>query len=257
MATHNLKNMIRAVQQDLPITMRMEKWLVENPNPTFSTSAVQHVNDFLSKKVGGNRARQSFFRPSGAGKCHRMRVLARIGTEAVPQRWTSSQANILSTGNMMHLKWQLAGLTEGWLTQAEVPLTREELDLQGTADGTIFDGSLFEYKTINDNGYKYVTSQGPRKDHQQQVASYRLLNPDFHAASIVYENKNNGEWREFRVQFTDELMQEVTEELAFLRESVRVKVLPDVKPLCQLREGTEYQQCPFRDSCLSIKGWPS
>lgn len=258
MASHNLKNMIRAVQTDLPITMRMEKWLTENPSPVYSDLAVQHVNDFLTGKVGGNRAnRKPHFRASGGGKCQRQRVLTRIGTQGLPQRFTSAQANIFSTGNMMHLKWQLAGLTEGWLNKAEVAFDREDIDLAGTADGVVHDGSLLEYKTINDNGFQWVLSRGIREDHLRQIAGYKLLHPEFEAASVIYENKNNGEWRELRVVFTNKMVEEAQQDLEFLRNSVKAEELPPIKPLCALREGAEYNQCPFRDNCLGIKGWPT
>lgn len=144
-----LKDLVRAVQTDLPITVRMEAWMLANSDPVYSEAAIQFSDDFLRKRVGGNRNnRKPHFRASGMGKCARARVLARIGTPGVSEQYSSTQANTFATGNFMHRKWQMAGLTEGWLVKAEVPLENDEEDLGGTADGYIYDGSLFEFKGL-------------------------------------------------------------------------------------------------------------
>ena len=141
-----LKDLVRAVQTDLPITVRMETWMLANADPVYSEAAIQFSDDFLRKRVGGNRAdRRPHFRASGMGKCARARVFARIGVLGIDEQYSSEQANTFATGNFLHRKWQMAGLTEGWLVKAEVPLENDEWDLGGTADGYIWDGSLFEF----------------------------------------------------------------------------------------------------------------
>lgn len=257
-----LKDLVRAVQDDLPITVRHERWMLANVDPTYSEEAIAFSDDFLRGKVGGKRAgRARRFRASGMGKCARKRVFERIGHPGISEDYSSAMANVFATGNFMHRKWQMAGLTEGWLVAAEVPLENTEMDLGGTADGFIWDGSLFELKTINDRGYSWVTRQrDPNHEHKKQTAAYKLLKPELTKASIVYENKNTGEWREYRVEFTDELMQEVVDELDELRHAVEHKVLPEPLSKCQIKEGTEYRRCPFRETCLALydadKHWP-
>ena len=254
----SLKDLVRAVQQDLPVTLRMERWLIENANPRYSERAIQFSDDFLRGKVGGNRKnRELHFRASGMGKCPRRRVLERIAHKGISEDFSSEQSNTFATGNFMHRKWQMAGLTEGWLTDVEVPVLAPDQDLAGTMDGRIYDNSLFEYKTINSRGYRWVTSQGQANhDHKLQTGAYKILDPSLTAASIVYENKETGEWREYRTYFTDELMDEVYSELEMLRTAVATQKLPPIKPKCIDKEGMEYRRCPFRDSCLKIKDWP-
>lgn len=252
-----LTQLIKAEKAALPITMRMERWMIANVDPVYSEAALRFSDDWLRGKVGGKRTRKPGFRASGMGSCARRRVFARVGTPGVSEQFSSAQANTFATGNMFHRKWQMAGLTEGWLTEVEIPYHSDDLDLGGTADGKIWDGSLFEFKSINTRGYKFVGySQEPKDDHARQVAAYKLLDPALTAASIVYENKDNGEWRELRVEFTDELMTEVQDELEGLRRSVRNQELPKILDACLTKTGTTYRQCPFRDVCLQTKVWP-
>lgn len=252
------KDLMRAVQLDLPITLRAERWLLANADPVYTEEAIQFSDDFLRGKVGGNRKnRKPHFRASGMSKCGRARVFARIGHPEVSAQYSSVQANIFATGNVLHRKWQMSGLTEGWLTAAEVPMENEELDLAGTADGVIYDGSLFEFKSINSRGWRWVQSQGQANDdHQMQIGAYKLLDSTLVAASVVYENKDTGEWREFRTSFTNELMDRVRTELAGLRTAIANRKLPPVLPACSVKEGMVYRRCPYRDNCLDIKIWP-
>lgn len=272
----SLKDLVRAVQKDLPVTVRHERWMLANSDPVYSEAAIQFSDDFLRKRIGGNRVgRRLRFRASGMGKCARSRVFSRIGHKGISEDFSSSQANIFATGNFMHRKWQMAGITEGWIPTraeewvtrdgqkrstrvlAEVPMDSEEYDLAGTADGFIWDGSLFEFKTINSNGWQWIRSKGvPDRNHRLQTAAYKLLDPTLTAASIVYENKDTGEWREVRSYFDDEIMQAVIDEIDELTHSIETQVLPPVLNKCSTGEGMEYRRCPYRDSCLKIKVWP-
>lgn len=253
-----LKDLVRAVQQDLPVTVRHETWMLANPDPVYSEAAIQFSDDFLRGKVGGKRENRALrFRASGMGKCGRRRIFTRINHPGAKENLTSTQANVYATGNVMHRKWQMAGLTEGWLTAAEVPMDSVEMDLAGTADGVIWDNSLLEFKTINERGFKWMTSHGEaNEEHQLQVGAYKLLDPSLTAASVIYENKNTGDWREMRTHFTDELMNKVVDELELLHHALETHVLPPPLPPCVKQEGTEYRRCPFRDTCLTIKIWP-
>lgn len=253
-----LNDLVKATKADLPITVRHEQWLIANPNPVYSEEALQFNDAHLRGEVGGHRDRKLAFRASGMGACARKRIFARMGTVGISEQYSSAQANIFETGNDYHRRWQRAGLTEGWLIEAEVPLYSEELDLGGTMDGRIYDGSLFEFKSINSNGFKWVSQQGrPRPDHLSQVAAYKLLDPTLTAASVVYENKDNGEWREYRVHFDAEIMEPMLTEMVNLKLAMVNHKLPVVLDDCSHRKGATYRQCPFRDVCLTTKRWPT
>lgn len=252
----SLRLMIKAVQNDLPVTVAHEKWMTENPNPVWSEKALEFANAQLRGQTGGQRTgRKRVFRASGAHTCKRRQVFDFIGHTRAEEQITSRLGNIFATGNFTHLKWQMQGLTAGWLAEAEVPVEKPELNAGGTADGLLTAGGGWECKSINDRGFSRVMTYGPLEEHEEQTDNYMLLG-DLERYSIVYENKNDGEWREF-VRYRDEKrMADAQERFEELNEFVERKKLPKILPDCQKGEGTKFRQCPFKDTCLKVKGWP-
>lgn len=249
-----LRDLIRATQQDLPITVRHERWLAANSNATYSQAALEFAAKALAHDVGGARKRNRTFRASGLSSCERKRILQYL---RVPEREQveSKTANIFHTGNFVHLKWQMAGLTEGWLVEAEVPHDSEELNFGSTFDGILYDGSGCEIKSINSRGYSNVMTYGPKPEHIMQVHGYMLLRPDIDKFSILYENKDNQEWREFRVQRSEAIIATVTEEIARLNGYLRDQELPPMLGPCVEKTGYTYRGCAFRDNCPLMQKW--
>lgn len=247
-----LSQLIRAVQDDLPITLRHERWLQSNSEAHYSPEAIAFAQRALSGEFS-NRPRMRF-RSSSTGMCARKRIFSAIG---VPEadRIDSKLSNIFHTGNMLHLKWQLAGLTEGWLKEAEVAADNPNINFGGTLDGILHDGSGFEFKSINDRGFA-DTWANPKPVHVRQVHAYMYLRKDISAFSIIYENKNTGEWREFRVQRDDSIIREIDREVGQLNTAFEARKLPPVLADCKNQTGSTYRNCPFKDMCLGTKKWP-
>lgn len=243
-----LRDLMRATKQDLPITVRHEQWLIDNSNATYNEKALEFATLVLSHDVGGARRRERMFRASGLSYCDRRRVLAYMGMQE-RKIADSHLSNIFHTGNFIHLKWQMAGLTEGWLAEAEVPADNREIGLGGTLDGILCDGSGFEAKSINERGYKGVLTYGIKKDHYKQVQGCMLLRPDIKKFSLLYENKNTGDWREFRVERDEEAIEAIRKEIGELRKAAETGPLPPVRSDCAAGEGTFFRQCPFREEC--------
>lgn len=250
-----LKDTIKAVKQDLPITMRHETWVTENPDPVYSQKALDFAAKQLAGKSGSQRLRKRMFRASSAGTCHRKQVFGYLGMPG-RKEVDSKLANIFSTGNMMHLKWQLAGLSEGWLTDAEVPVDRDDLRAGGTMDGVTYTGGGFEFKSINSRGYNGVHLYGPKDLHLYQTDHYMYLG-DLESFSIIYENKDTGDWREFLHHRDEDRMERVAASLETLGAHVDNKKLPPVLAECKSGTGTTFRQCQFKDICLKTKGWPA
>jgi hypothetical protein len=249
----SLAKLIRAVQSELPITMRHETWMARNSDAKYSQRAL----DFAQRALSGEyqfRPRMRF-RSSGIGSCSRRRIFSAIGMRELPQQ-DGKLANIFHTGNFLHLKWQMAGLTEGWLKEAEVVKDNPNVQFGGTLDGILHDGSGFEFKSINSNGAGWVRDK-PKDIHLRQVHGYMYLEPSIEKFSVVYENKDTGDWRELRVERDDKLIRQIDREVGELNEAWDNRKLPPVLPDCMQQTGTTYRQCPFRDRCLTIKKWPT
>lgn len=251
----SLKSVIKAVQNDLPVTVVQERWLTANRNPSYSPEALAFAADQLAGITGSQRLRKRMFRASGTHTCKRRQVLKYIGHPEIGEQLTSSQANTFATGNFYHLKWQMQGLTAGWLAKAEVPMDKAELNAGGTADGLLVGGEGWECKSINDRGYTRVTNYGPLEDHGEQMDNYMFLG-NLERYSIIYENKNNGEWREFVRNRDEKNMRLVVERFEELNQFVVDKKLPVIIPDCKKEEGAKFRQCPFKDTCLKLKEWP-
>lgn len=240
-------------RSELPITMRMERFL-SNGDPVYSPEALKFASDVLSNKIGGNRKQRArLFRASGAGRCLRERMFARMG---VPEeRGVNSQLqNIFTNGNFFHLRWQMAGLTEGWLIAAEVPAEAHELGIGSTLDGVIWDESILEAKSINTRGFTMIHDYGAQYKHKMQL-HYMFKTTGRTAGSIIYEDKNSQDWREERVLYDEEIMADVDAELDALLGGWEAHSLPPMKPGCVKEEGAEYRNCPFRRICPILTTW--
>lgn len=246
-----LGKLIAAIKTDLPVTPRHEAWLASNATPTYSAGA----KSFLAAEIGKEqRDRTRSFSASSAGSCHRRRVLAWLG---VPEsRGPSSRlVSIFHNGTYMHLRWQLAGLSAGWLAAPEVFAGNAHLNLKGTLDGVLDTGEGLELKSINSYGFSYLMSAGkPKAAHVYQITAYFLMT-EIERFSVIYENKDTQDYREFVVTRKDAPVAQAIEEFERLNYAVDFEELPEVKDACWAGEGTEYLQCPFRDNCPTIRSW--
>jgi hypothetical protein len=197
------------------------------------------------------------FRASSAGQCPRRQVLGAAGAQR-NEKITSGLAAVFATGNFIHLKWQMQGLTAGWLKVAEVPVDRDDLNAGGTMDGVCHDDGGFELKSINSRGFGSVNTYGPRVEHTFQTHHYMYLGGLDHF-SIVYENKDTQEWREFLIPRDESIIKEVEESLTRLNEYLEAKTLPRVLDSCRAKDTTvgPYKSCPFAEVCLKTRRWPS
>lgn len=248
--------------QGLPITPRHEKWLAQG-DPVYSPAALEFALGQLDGSRGGSRQRARLFRASGAGRCLRERMFARLGAPT-NQMLDTRRQSIYNNGNFLHLRWQMAGLSEGWLAEAETPADRPDLGFGCTLDGVLFDGSILEVKSINHRGFQIVQDYGPETKHVRQV-HYMFKATGTAAASIVYEDKDTQDYLEVRVTLDPEEMQAVDAELDALNGGLARRSLPPALPDCVAQKGAQWRNCEFRDVCplggkgqtMAIKGlWP-
>lgn len=251
----SLKDLVRSVQDDLPVSLRHERWLLANDDAVYSDEAIEFARRQLARETGGERKgrERRYFRASGMGRCARARIFAFSGEQG-KRSIESRKINLFHTGSFIHLKWQMAGLTEGWLTAAEVPFEEPTVPMAGTLDGVLHDGSGFECKSANERSFKRVMTFGPLAEHLLQTTAYMVL-AKLTRFSIVYENKADSDWREFRVELDQTWMDLVAEDIKVLTESKATGVLPPMLPNCVDKTGKDYLECPFAQICPTRKTW--
>lgn len=242
---------IKKAQAELVVSPRHDVWLVNNPNPQYSTEALKFAQEQLYWQ-GHPRNRKGTVSASSLGSCRRRQQFTFLGLpEAKPAPRT---AQIFQNGTMMHIRWQMAGLTEGWLAQAEVPVGKNDLNLSGTIDGIADDDTIVEFKSINTDGYRGVNTFGPKHEHKTQVATY-MLTTGREKAVIIYEDKNTQDYTEFVVPMDQELEFEVKASASQTWGLIKQENLAEPLPKCEEQTGVQYSTCPFRERCLMIRDW--
>lgn len=246
-----LSRLISSIHQELPVTPRHEKWLLENPNANYSASA----KNFLSCEIGKpQRVRTGSFSASSAGICPRRRQFDFLGLPTTT-RLNARTVSIFHNGTWTHLRWQMAGMSAGWLARGEVPVENTDLMLKGTMDGVLDTGEGLEIKSINSNGFNYVMSQQtPKLAHQLQIAAY-FLATDIERFSVIYENKDTQDYKEIVFPRSPGAVTAARTDLEKIVDKTVHEELCEIKDLCWAKQGSEYLQCPYRSVCLEIKNW--
>jgi hypothetical protein len=235
---------------ELVVSSRHEAWVTQNDaHPVYSPEALEFAHTALTKE---DRVRRGTVSASSLGGCAREQQFVYLGVRKLAPE--AKAAMRMQNGSFMHLRWQMEGLSEGWLTQAEVPLIKNPYLLSGTMDGLLYDGSVLELKSINANGFSRVAIFGPLIPHLFQMATYALCTGRMKGV-FIYENKDTQEYQEIVVGTTDLPLAEVEEKAMALWAAIEGRKLVEPLEKCIDREGWQYNSCPFRDRCLSIHEW--
>ena len=242
---------VKLNKPDLVISARHEAWLKDNANPIYSPQALEFGKRELMKQAFP-RDRRGTYSASSLNSCMRRQQFTFLGMPEL--RPTAKTASIFQNGTFMHIRWQMEGLTEGWLREAEAPLPQNLLHLNGTRDGIAHDGSVVELKSINTNGFSRVNTFGPKEDHLAQVGTY-VAATGAHQAVLIYEDKNTQEYREFVVKGEDLPIAAIAERSRTIWDMTRAEQLAEPLEKCIDREGYRYNSCPFRNKCLETRDW--
>lgn len=240
---------IKQQKPELVVSRRHDAWMKANGNPEYSPEAIEFAREALNTAT---RERRGTVSGSSINSCRRRQIFTFLGWYQLPP--TGKTAAIFQNGTMMHIRWQMAGLTEGWLRQAEVPVPHNFLHLSGTMDGLADDGTIVELKSINSNGFRQVNTFGPKQDHVMQVATYGTV-ALIDKAVLIYECKDTQEYRELVVDITDALREEVVAVSERVWEYIDNQELPEPLSECEEKKGYRYNGCPYRDRCLVTKNY--
>jgi hypothetical protein len=188
------------------------------------------------------------FSPSSMGECPRRIMFDFAGAPALG--FNVDNQEMMDHGTVSHLKWQVEGLTMGYMTQAEVWVEDTDLMAGGSMDAELSDGSLFELKSAGPWVYNKVVLDGraPKWENLLQIGTYFILS-DKDWASVVYEDRGTGQFHEFRVQRDPKIEREVLRRLASYKRYAEDDALPPQLADCEIRMGTVFKRCPYRGMC--------
>lgn len=222
--------------------------------------------------------------PSSMGdECERLLLFGFGGAPKLP--FPKANAEKMAAGEFHHLRWQMEGLSAGYMTAGEVWLHSEALRCGGSADGRLVDGSLFELKSTASHLYKGITTgKGSAADygaamhakHKLQMEAYWLVDEVGSAergeprqlsdmGSLLYQDAGDpSQLYEYRMHSSPARRKEVHRILEGIHDWVDLDQLPDMLDACRKvvdgpkegeiltsKEVTIYDRCPYREHCPS------
>jgi hypothetical protein len=231
-----------ATGDDRFITRAHMEWV--RAGRVYTEAAVERVLeqmrvDFLtSARSGEGRVRASMLHDP----CLRKQQLSYRGEQ--PAAVTSSLRAIFDIGTFSHYRWQLAGLSAGWLVDIEVKAITD-YGAGGSLDGVTSRGYPFEFKTANGQTYRKVVDNGPMAGHVLQVQPY-MEATDTDRVHIVYEDKSwDGSFVEYVIHYDEKVAGKVR---AIAQAVAGQEEYPPVLP-CTSRSGEMFKACTFADAC--------
>jgi hypothetical protein len=250
----SITNLLKSIMKNdaMPVTFGMSKW--REGGSVVTPEALERLFEVLAKdSLDSNRASgEGRMRPSLIGdKCERKHLFSYMG---IGQRETSDGGNdVMDAGTWGHYRWQLAGLSQGWLKDIEVPVSYEPWELRGAMDGMISDGSGWELKTTNSRKFAEILKDNtPVHAHLMQTHAYmRAL--DLSHFSIVYENRDTATWKEFRIARMEEIDAELDSLMVNLHGHIAEQTLPEMIPSCVQQKGSSYTYCNWAEVCPTVK----
>lgn len=247
----SLKGLFESAQrgEQLYVTKYHAEWLELPPDEqVYTPEAAEHARAVLMGEK--KHPRPGRFSPSSLGMCRRRLM---FGFEGAPQVGENLDSlDLMNVGTFDHLKWQVEGISYGYMKEGEVWVHDPDLRLGGSMDGLLADDSGFELKTARSTLYnKYVVNEkAPKHEHTLQFGAYAMIH-GLTWGSIVYEHRDSGQFHEFRIDMTGPLEKAVLNEVKVLNSRLEEGKLPPILDDCEMRLGYTYNSCPYRKECLS------
>lgn len=199
--------------------------------------------------------------PHGADwSCHRHTLFAYA--HAPKLAMTPVQLDNMHMGSDLHLGWQLEGLSAGWIQSCETWLLDDETSYGAKDDGILHDDSLLELKFTKGSKYEQirkgarygvtVVKPGPTPSNLYQITGLMWLR-DIAYCSLVYVNRENGEFTEFRLARDIERENSLLDILADLNDWVEMDELPPMLPGCMAKSSAQYKNCEYRQHCPTAR----
>lgn len=216
---------------DLPLLSLLDKYLYKDRNSKQTRS-------------------RGVFHPSELDGCKRYLALDYIKVPMNPQAHDARIHRIFENGSGVHERIQKylrqlcddAGM-DAWFRD-ELPISHPDLELDGSTDGVLyFKGYYYaiEIKSINNDGFSKLRKPDPK--HVKQINRY-MGALGIWKGIIIYENKNNQDWKEFVVTFNHALWGETVQ----IIDHVKSHVLNGTLPPQEL--SASCKSCKFKKLCI-------
>ena len=225
------------------VTPLHEAWLKTNPDLSYTEEALLFLEQQIRKR---GRNREGSFSASSLGSCQRQQQFTFLGMPRTPLR--PRQIQVAHNGTWMHLRWQMAGISAGWLSCAEIPIPENDWDLMGTMDGILATGQGLELKSCNSHAFSGVKTFGLKDEHNLQVHTYMLAS-GIDVFSVIYENKDTQDWYEIVVEQDPKIMQHVKDLTEKQWERAYNKELAPMLKTCEEGIGWQWDWCSYREIC--------
>lgn len=240
MFKHEEEPSFKSLNQDFRISPLHLRWV--DSGGEYTPEAIQTVIRLIrrdhktaARSDGSGRFRASLF----GDQCDRKKILSYMGEESAPL--DLSGHNFTTVGTWGHYRWQLAGLSAGWLTSIE-----KHVRGTGAVDGITSDGSGFELKTTGEWIFKNLSS--PKSEHITQVHLY-MMRSRIRKFHIVYENRNSLEFKEFVIHYDPQVVKQIKEKLESLNDHADAGTLPAMLEDC-MASGKTMDRCSYAASCV-------
>lgn len=232
---------------DRLVTQYMHDWDGRMTEAAIRRVAEEEIRDALGTHREDGRGR---IRPSNLSEtCPRLHALSYLG---YPNVIDAKSRTLMDDGTERHYFWQKVGLSAGFLSDIEVPVRLDSLQIKGSIDGLMVDGSVFEFKEVGPKIYEQrIEARQPTFDHLLQVHAYmKALGTG--KASVVYERRSYGvEWHEFRIEWDAGVYRTLQDRVWPALEAIGERHMPDMIEECQGLSGPTFKGCGYHDVCPS------
>jgi hypothetical protein len=267
--TNSIKKInAQEVDPTLILTPRINEWMLKQKENLYTEEALARV---WQEMIKPGRNRSASFSASSAGVCLRRQELAFLGKPEKPH--LPKQIEVFQAGHWYHRRWQAMLLSANLIEEIEVPLFWPKYLSKGSADGRGFiwwettnpnyhnREFILEIKSVGAHMWqKYLDLGRPSDEHLKQMHRYMLVSGIHLAIYIMIDKGNQGSdgWVEYVVEADPKLLEESKQELEELKRAAETKTLHPIKPYCRIRQGKEYNYCPFNGKdgpCFQTKEW--
>lgn len=215
------------------------------------------LDNFLLQSERPNKPKRKFS-ASSAGMCQRNVILSKLGGLRTPL--TPQQRRVFWIGTILHEALIKVLRQSGLLVAYETYVGDRDDKVVGSFDFILRDEegeqyTLYDLKNVSESSFWSVIKRlfklklGPPKTHVYQLVTYWILNKKYRVDVIcmVYQSKENGNWKEWEINITEELINEVKAWWDDTHSYLERQELPPVQPTEELQKEFYCNSCSFRN----------